>query len=177
MRVMNGVQGDRKSGDQGRDPAVGALIIASIRYLRIRSRRVALEFAQVRGLPRPEDAAPYPSEEADLQQTSAAAERAWSELEALLATPSDPARPEPGPVASRAFSDQAPPSEHPKYGEQSMADADQLRVQILLEQASATPDLDRIAHLQGLHEFYRSVGEPDYWNRWLADQRQAKTEP
>ena len=174
---MNGVQASRQSGVQGRDPAVGAVIIAAIRYLRVRSRQVALEFAQVRGVPQPEDAPPYPSEAADLQQTSAAADRAWSELEALLALPCDPCRPEPGPVASRVFSDQAPTSEHPKYGEQAMADADQPRVQLRLERASATPDLDRIAHLQGLHDFYRSVGEPDYWDQWLARQRHPNSGP
>lgn len=160
------------SRDQARvcDPAVGALVIASIRYLQIRSRQVALEFAKVREQECPKDAPPYPSPLADLEETRAAANQVWQELEALLARPSDPRRPEPGPVASRLFDEEAPPSTNPRYGEDAMADADQLRVQILLERASASPDQERIAHLKGLHEFYLSIGKPDYWDRWLTER-------
>ena len=165
--------GPSRSSGQPRDPAVGALIVAAIRYLRIRSRQVALEFAHARGVPTPDDLPPFPSPLADLEETRAAAETAWQDLDALLALPADPSRPEPGPVASRAFSEQAPPSEHPRYGEHAMADADQLAVQIHLDRASAHPDLERIDRLEGLRQFYLSIGQPDYWERWLADRRQA----
>jgi hypothetical protein len=118
----------------------------------------------------PKDAPPYPSAAADPKETREAAEVAWQQLEDLLAQPTDPGRPEPGPVASRVFSEETPPSTNPRYGEDAMADADQLRVQILRERASVTPDLERIAKLEGLHEFYLSIGEPDYWDRWLAER-------
>ena len=165
--------GSSRSSGQPRDPAVGALIVAAIRYLRIRSRQVALEIAQAQGVPTPDDLPPFPSPIADLEETRAAAESAWQDLDALLALPTDPSRPEPGPVASRVFSEQAPPSEHPRYGEHAMADADQLAVQIHLDRASVHPDLERIDRLEGLRQFYLSIGEPDFWQRWLADGRHA----